>query len=298
MSQVPEDKKREILELIHKQKRVQLEWLSTVTQVEIEDIIAIAKNNDMTIEGKQIVIPDYEKALDLINQGDAYIRRNKPDVAIRQYEKALELNPEIYETWQKLGEFYLKHYRDMGRAFENYKKACDIEPNALYDIWVAVGDYCSELRLHQQAVEAYQRALECSDPGFSISGKFLSELDNEDFIMEYMMLSSDFTTKGDMKLVIHCLETALDINPKNIEVLKILGGIYIDFYEELNDHTKGISFYERILEIEQQDSASWGGIGALLILKGDIDKGKEYLRTALELDPNNFQASVLLDKYD
>ncbi|MHA1187742.1 MAG: hypothetical protein ACTSSK_12880 [Candidatus Heimdallarchaeota archaeon] len=39
-------------------------------------------------------------------------------------------------------------------------------------------------------------------------------------------------------------------------------------------------------------------MGRLLLLKGDVDKGKEYLKTALELDPNNFQASILLDKYD
>ncbi|MHA1187743.1 MAG: tetratricopeptide repeat protein [Candidatus Heimdallarchaeota archaeon] len=53
--------------------------------------------------------------------------------------------------------------------------------------------------------------------------------------------------------------TALEINPNNLEVLRILGGIYIDFYEELNDHAKGISYYEKILEIEPKNGPSWGG---------------------------------------
>ncbi|MHA1125847.1 MAG: tetratricopeptide repeat protein [Candidatus Heimdallarchaeota archaeon] len=298
MSTVSDEKKRELVELIYKQKRVQIEWLSTITDIEAEDIIQIAKDNDMNIEGKMIVIPDYDKALDLIRQGEAYIKRNKLDVALRQFEKALEINSEISETWEKLGEYYLKHGKIMDKAFSHYNKAVEIEPEANLRIWVDVGNYCSEYRYHQQAVHAYQIALKCETPGFSISGKFLSELDNEDFVMEYMMLSSDFIAKGDMKLVVHCLETALEINAKNIEVLRILGGIYIDFHEELEDHTKGISFYEKILEIDSKDGASWGGIGALLIIKGDVEKGKEYLKTALELDPNNFQASILLDKYD
>ena len=298
MSIVSDEKKRELVELIYKQKRVQIEWLSTITQIAIEDIVQIAKDNNMKIEGDMIVIPDYDKALDLIRQGDAYVKRSKLDVALRQYEKALEINPEISETWEKLGEYFLKHERNMDKAFLHYKKATAIDPDANFRIWIDVGNYCTEYRLHQQAVEAYQIALECETPGFSISGKFLEELDKEDFVMEYMMLSSDFTAKGDMKLVIHSLETALEINPNNLEVLRILGGIFIDFYEELDDHTKGISYYEKILEIDQKDGSAWGGIGALLLLKGDIDKGKEYLKTALELNPNNFQASILLDKYD
>ena len=298
MSLVPDEKKRELVELIKKQKRVKIEWLSTVTQIEIEDIIEIAKENNMNIENEMIVIPDYEKALDSIRQGDVYLKRNKLDIALRHFENALETNPEMSETWEKLGEYYLKYEKNMEKAFEYYQKAIDVDPEDFYRVWLNVGNYCSEYSYHQQAVEAYQKALECKTPGFSISGKFLAEIDKEDFVMEYMMLSSDFISKGDMNLVIHCLETALEINPKSIDVLKILGGIYIDFYEELNDHTKGISYYERILEIKQKDSASWGGIGALLILKGDQEKGKEYLKTALELDPDNFQAGILLDKYD
>ena len=86
MSIVSEEKKRELVELIYKQKRVQIEWLSTVTEIEIKDIIQIAKDNDMKIEGKMIVIPDYDKALDLIRQGDAYINRNKLDIALRQFQ--------------------------------------------------------------------------------------------------------------------------------------------------------------------------------------------------------------------
>ncbi|MHA1243518.1 MAG: tetratricopeptide repeat protein [Candidatus Heimdallarchaeota archaeon] len=287
MSSVSEEKKRELVELIQKQKRVQIEWLSTVTEIGVEDIKQIAKDNDMHIEGQMIVIPDYDKALDLIRSGDAYIKRNKHDLALRQFEKALEINPEISETWEKLGEYYLKYGKAMDQAFTHYNKAVEIEPEANQRIWIDVGNYCSEYNYHQQAINAYQIALECKTPGFSISGKFLSELDKNDYVMEYMMLSSDFITTGKMELVIHCLVTALEINPNNLEVLRILGGIYIDFYEELNDHTKGISYYEKILEIEP-----------LLLLKGDVDKGKEYLKTALELDPNNFQASILLDKYD
>ncbi len=298
MSIVSEEKKRELVELIYKQKRVQIEWLSTVTEIEIKDIIQIAKDNDMKIEGKMIVIPDYDKALDLIRQGDAYINRNKLDIALRQFEKALEINPEVSDTWEKLGEYFLKYGKDMEKAFAHYNKAVEIDPEANLRIWVNVGNYCSEYSYHQQAVFAYQTALECETPGFSISGKFLSELDKDDFVMEYMMLSSDFISKGEMDLVLHCLVTALEIDPNNVEVLRILGGIYIDFYEELNDHAKGISYYEKILEIDSKDGPSWGGIGALLLLKGDIEKGKEYLKTALELDPNNFQASILLDKYD
>jgi tetratricopeptide (TPR) repeat protein len=298
MSIVSDEKKRELVDLIQKQKRVQIEWLSTITEIAIEDIIQIAKDNNMHIEGQMIVIPDYDKAMDLIRSGEAYIQRNRYELALKQFEKALEINPEISETWEKLGEYYLKYGKKMDKAFTYYTKATEIEPEANQRIWIDVGNYCSDYSYHQQAVHAYQIALECETPGFSISGKFLSELDKDDYVMEYMMLSSDFIAKSKMDLVLHCLETALEINPKNIEVLRILGDIYIDFYEELNDQAKGISYYEKILEIDSKDSASWGGIGALLILKGDINKGKEYLKTALELNPNNFQARVLLDKYD
>ena len=221
MSSVSEEKKRELVELIQKQKRVQIEWLSTVTEIDVKDIKQIAKDNDMHIEGQMIVIPDYDKALDLIRSGDAYIQRNKHDLALRQFEKALEINSEISETWEKLGEYYLKYGKAMDQAFTHYNKAVEIEPEANQRIWIDVGNYCSEYNYHQQAINAYQIALKCKTPGFSISGKFLSELDKDDFVMEYMMLSSDFVAKGKMDLVLHCLDTALEINPNTKSAVEL-----------------------------------------------------------------------------
>ena len=82
-------------------------------------------------------IDAYEKALALepknadvrVDLGTCYRNTGKPDMAVKEYRKALEVNPQHMHALKNMGIVYAYDLRDSKEAVKAFEKALSIAPN-------------------------------------------------------------------------------------------------------------------------------------------------------------------------
>ncbi len=97
---------------------------------------------------------------------DAFRQTGKMALAVAEYKKVLELDPQNGAAYNSLGYFFLgqKDYAAAESHFKKYIEVVTADPNA-YD---SMGDYYSRRGMVDSAMAQYQKALEV-DPKFSTS---------------------------------------------------------------------------------------------------------------------------------
>ncbi len=110
---------------------------------------------------------------------------------------------------------------------------------------------------------------------------------------------TDFPQEAEM------METALKNDPKNVDILIQLGNLYYDWGQDEVDREgnsaqpydkwmRGISCYERALEIDPGNVNVRTDMATLMRYAGQIDQAISEYRTALKLDPRHPQARINL----
>ena len=77
------------------------------------------------------------------------------------------------------------------------------------------------------------------------------------------------------------LTKASELAEDNAEIKNALG----DFYLNLNDKDKALSFYEKAVNLEPQNYLYQGNLGSIYYQKKDLEKAEEHLKEALNLNP-------------
>ena len=214
--------------------------------------------------------------LDLYNKAVASYDRGAYEIAIQEYEKALELEPENVDILVNLGAVCLQKRR-ADKAIDYFSRALTIAPNnsmALYDIGKAYM-YKQDFRL---AYMAFQQA---------------SELLPEDLEIKQLMVEC-LRSLGKYKDAVALMLQNIDKFSTNIDALMELGG-----------DLKMLARYEEALEIYRK--ASDAACNSIEPLKGmydchihlnNKDKAQITLKRALMIEPSNQEVILrLVDLY-
>ncbi|HEY0323364.1 MAG TPA: tetratricopeptide repeat protein [Pyrinomonadaceae bacterium] len=88
------------------------------------------------IQAQEVRFSKNEEADALMHKGEAYFAAKQWDKALEAYERALKLDPKIYEAPLFIGDVYFQK-REMDKAGEWYAKAIAIDPNreTAYRYW-------------------------------------------------------------------------------------------------------------------------------------------------------------------
>ncbi|MBE8953548.1 MAG: tetratricopeptide repeat protein [Quinella sp. 1Q7] len=172
----------------------------------------------------------YLKAEIYKERGDNYAQSGQCELAIQNYNKAIEINPNDAEFYRDRGIAYVNfavHYitnKDSERAFANYKlaiqdfnKAIKINPNDAVT-WGALGTACSALGQDERAIIDFNRALKLDPKNAEV----------------YFKRGMTYNLMGNFESAISDYTKAIELNP-NEGTYRIFRGI---LYQKIGEYVK------------------------------------------------------------
>jgi tetratricopeptide (TPR) repeat protein len=244
------------------------------------------------------VAQDWDSAISLFNQ-------KQYRQAARAFHQVLKGNPEFWKAWYYVGasHYNLQSYEDSIDAFRNYIKGAEKDEKAQAAGYYYIGFSHYQLKQYDQAIPALSRYISLSeklqeklDPttraalgrAYIFTEKFneaipvLTASNNEmkSNASNYYYIGYAHQRLGRTDQAIAALNQGLTIDPKEVDILSLLGDLYLAQSKQNPAALKqAIGVGERLVAV-RNDDRTW------LLL------GQSYL-----LDKQYAKAAPLLDKY-
>ena len=226
-----------------------------------------------------------------------YIQKGQLDRAVREYQRALELDPRDIRLRHKLGELLarkgdrieaLKELGMVAEAFARdgfhlkavavYKQQLKLRPDLL-DVHLKLGELYRQLSLTSEALEHYRYAVR----ELEAQGNFHDALAVYEKIAE---LAPD-----DLQIRIRLAEGNAAENPKRaLTQLRQLA-------TELREKRPGeelVRIYERILSLDPSDLQIYKYLSALYLQQGDLKKALARLQVCFKADATDMDTLAML----
>jgi tetratricopeptide (TPR) repeat protein len=231
---------------------------------------------------------------DYLNRGFSYYTKDNLDKAIANFNKAIELNPQIAEAYLYRGLTYTKR-NELDKAIEDYNKAIEISPKneeAYYvrglayagkrDAERALSDYSKAIALNPKYVQAYlnRSIIYLSKGDFE---KVFSDIDkvmgvNAGVPAAYYIRGMAHANENDAQKAIADYDEAIRLNPGYAEVYASRAMVYA--YKDKIERSK----------IDQNSPAAYINIGIDKLNQADYNQAVSDCSKAIELAPKYAEA--------
>lgn len=240
---------------------------------------------------------DRERAIAHTNWGNALQKGGNTDSAIRQYKRALEIDPTYALALYNWGNA-LETVRDFKGAIDKYEQAAAIAPRnaAIFNSWGtalrkkgdpdgAIAKYKHALSLNPKFTLAYNNwglALRTkSDPDGAIDKYKRAIAIDPKYAVAYNSWGQALRSKGDLDGAIDKYKRATDIDP-NYAVAYNSWGVALVVKK---DDPGAIEMYKRAIAADPQYAPPVYNLGNALKRRKDGDGAIEKYRQALEINP-------------
>ena len=230
----------------------------------------------VNLERYNEAIADLEKATSLDDGkkeyfmllGDTYFRLGRMDGSYSAIERVTQMDKNDREAWLKLGEiaFYSKDY---DRAMDHLSQVTAADPNNRTAlelkgfIYKETGDTAKAASYFRKLTNLYP-----------------------DYPRAYEELGNEYADRGN-PLALEYLATALRLDPSNTNVLYSLAM----FYQNQGKMEKAEEHYTNLLDLDANNPYAWHNLGYIEMFHyGDYPQAIEYLKRAVECDPNYIEA--------
>jgi tetratricopeptide (TPR) repeat protein/TolB-like protein len=185
--------------------------------------------------------------------------------------RAIEVDPSFVVAHFQLGRVH-QALGNRWKAAAQFRAATQLDP-AYPEPYKALGDLllAAPRRLFDQAVEAYQKAIE--------RRPFYAEA--------HVGLGDALAAKGDVDGAIGAYQRALTHNPINSRVHVSLGRIY---YGEKGLYYQAVNAYKRAVELDPRSVEARMGLGEVYEEKGLYGEAIDEYRRVIEADPAHAEA--------
>jgi tetratricopeptide (TPR) repeat protein len=242
------------------------------------NIEVITINNDYNSEGFQAEdeknesledeIDDVQKSCELNTLGIELINSNNYEKAVTIFDKAIILNPDLYEAWYNRG-LALRNLSKYQESIKSYLKALNLERDDL-DISYEIA-CCYALQSKVQKSIAYLKIVISLSPEI-YTEKVLTDSDF-DLIREYPSFKSLINT-----------------DQKKINDLYSQSQIMI----ANESYLQAITVYNKILKIKPDHVKALTGKGSALFMLKSYHDALAVLKYVTDLDPENYNAWNML----
>jgi tetratricopeptide (TPR) repeat protein len=276
----PKDLERRIAEVLNdKQKTKGLEEARKRTLAAEAEAARLRKELAATKDEQQHLAlqKTYTKAADVLSAEEYFTKGNNArengfnELAIKYYQKALELNPNHAGAYNNMGIAYadLKNYHE---AIWCYKKAIDIDPNYA-SAYNNMGVTYADLKNYYEAIRCYQKAIDI-DPNYATT---------------HMNMGNAYDILKNYDKAIRCFQKAIKIYPNYASAYHNMGRTYAN----LKNYHEAIRCCQKAIDIDS--SIAWAAYIGMAVAYDNLKNYREAIRCykkAIDLDPNDVDARV------
>lgn len=194
---------------------------------------------------------------DYTSYGDVLSELGQDSLAIIQFEKAVEINPDKADLLKKLSSAYYgaQKYDKAAAAFQKYIDAGDYSTN---DLFILAGRYMTAAATEEPGSEAKKQAV---DNAIKYVDMVIAKVPDDYRIHQrkarILIVANNNESNADASAAYQQTLDVLNADPENIKK-------HVDVYRE-----------------------AYNSIGSYYILQKDNEKAREYYGKMLELDPEN-----------
>jgi len=256
--------------------------------------------------GSHLDTADEEAAARLLETGIALEQEGRKGEALRHYEQAIALVPNLARAHFCLGNLLLEQGEASG-ALEAYAAALAHKPDSAAAHFNK-GNAHASLGQHAAAIEAYGNALRLK-PDFADAelalgvalenlGRFAEATAHYRRVLDispgyaeaHFNLGGALQRMGQLPAAVASYQRALEGNPGFAEAHYRLGTILL----ALGRHEQTILSYRRAIEANPGHADAHNSLGVVLNLTGKYDEAVAHFRQAVSIEPGFLQAHVNL----
>jgi len=207
--------------------------------------------------------PDPVQLRAMVDEAREAGSRRKVTGLLQQLVKA---EPQVARNHLELGRNLFQRGK-FQKALEPLSQACELAPEGMdgVDYWIAKGDCLQALAQHEEALVAYDEALE-RQPNSAVAWN------NRGF--------TNFSM-GRFNEAIRCYDEAMRLAP-NYQVAWYNRGYTLQIAGQLNQARR---YYERAVELNPDDAIAWNNLGNVYYNQGHYERSIEIFKRSLEAEP-------------
>ena len=201
-------------------------------------------------------------------RGYLYANKREYDLALADWTKAIDLDPEDAGVYRNRGTAYL-FKGDFDSAIQDLNKAIDLDPEeaGVYNnrglAYTGKSDFDLAIQDHSKAIDlAPEDANAYNNRGLACAGK------------------SDFDS------AIQDFNKAIDLDPEYAGAYNNRGHAYTG----KSDFDLAIQDYSKAIDLASEDAGAYSNRGTAYYRKGDFDSAIQDLNKAIDLDPEDANA--------
>ena len=220
-----------------------------------------------------------QKALVHYNLGNAMSAEGRPEAAISQYQKALDLKPDFAEAYYNLA-YILHQLGQVEKTIPLYQKVVELRPD-LSEAHNNLGNAYLHRGQISEAISSYQKALEL----------------RPDNAQAYSNLGNVYQIEGRIDQAIFCYEKAVKLNPDNPEAYNNMGAAL----KHCGRLEEAVSYHRKALELEPGSAVAHNNLGSAYKHQGKLPEAISCYRKACHLKRDYAEAHsnlILAMQYD
>ena len=223
-------------------------------------------NSETLWQATLIKNPDCWLAHD--NLGSYLYRRGHFEEAMGHYRKAIQLNPNDFDTLNNLGAVFDAQGR-FDEAIENYNQALRIKPNYIYTLNNLGIAFAHKGQL-DEAIENYGQAVQV----------------NPNFSKAWNNLGMALAARGQLDKAIAAYRQAIQVQRDSSEALNNLGHALAD----QGRLAEAIENFHKAIEVDPNYFEALNNLGLALATEGRFEEAIKNYRKAIQLNPNFSEA--------
>jgi len=238
--------------------------------------------------------------------GEVYVKLKQLPDAVKQYQKAVELNPRDISAREHLAELY-SWVGDYDKSIVTYRDSLALDPGnlsmktGLAKVLRWSHRYDEAEKLYLEALDedqAHHESLKGLAKTYAMMGELNGAIDTLDKAIKFYPDDAELhKEKGtvlawrkDFKKAIISIEEAVKLSPKYTDAYRTMGEVYL----WMKAYNKAVESFKKLIGIEPNNIQNHLHLAAAYRTMGNLTMAEESVKGALKIDPSNTKALDLL----